>query len=111
MLPSFCNDSIKVVRAPLVSSRGSVERDWSRATETTLNGCSVQPTATSANLEGREQTAIAFDCYAPQDSDIQASDRIEFNGESYAIDGVPFEWKSPTGAVSHMLIKLKRWQG
>ncbi|WP_435112024.1 hypothetical protein [Nocardiopsis synnemataformans] len=43
------------------------------------------------------------------DADIEASDRIEWNGLTLYIDGEPMRWPDPfTGAVHHLKVALTR---
>ena len=37
--------------------------------------------------------------------------RIEFGGDTYVVDGIPYVWKSPTGRVSSKQARLKKWAG
>ena len=112
MLPSWCNDSVMVLRAPLVDSRGTKVRDWSQAASHVIGGCSFQPAGTSTDFTDVRQ-AVTFDAtlYAPPGSDIEQDDRIVFEGVTYAMDGAPSPWKSPTGRVSHVQARLKVWSG
>ena len=45
------------------------------------------------------------------DADIQAGDRIIWNGDTYEIDGEVFHTKSPTGRVSSTRCTLVKWSG
>lgn len=112
MLPSWCNDSITVLRAPLVDSRGTKVRDWSQATGHEVTGCSFQPSSTSTDY-GDVRLGITFDAtvYMPVGADVLADDRIVFGGVTYAIDGEPYDWRSATGRVSHRQARLKTWSG
>ena len=114
MLPGFCTDSVTRKRAPLVDSRGTKNvRDWTANTVTskTISGCSVQPASVSGDLDGREQSTENLTLYAPPDADIVKGDHIEWGGLTYTIDGQPYVWNSPTGAVSHMVVPLSHWEG
>ena len=42
-LPSFCRETVTVLRAPLVDQRGTKVRDWSQATEHFVTGSSRPP--------------------------------------------------------------------
>ena len=93
MLPSFCNDTITVKRAALKDSRGTKVYDWANAVSKTLGGCSVQPTSTSRDFDGR------------------TTHRIEWNSLTFEINGAVMPWKSPTGRVSHVWARLAEWRG
>lgn len=112
MLPSWANDTVTIIRPASIESRGSTVPDWSRATETQVSGCSVQPAGTSLSQDGRVLGVMdGLTAYIPPGTDVQPGDRIRFDGEVYTIDGDPRSWKSATGAVSHILLNLKRWSG
>ena len=112
MLPSFCNDTITRKRGDLVDKRGTKIIDWSDPDELEISGCSVQPSTTSRDLDGRTiQVTEGWTLYAPPDSDLKAGDRIAWEGLTFEIDGAPMPWKSPTGRVSHIAAKLAEWSG
>ena len=111
MLPSFCTHTVIVHRAPLKDVRGSLVRDWASAETHTLTGCSVQPSSTASNFEREEQVTDRWQLYAPPGSDLLTGDRVEFQGTTYDIDGAPYEWKSPTGRVTHVQAHLIEWVG
>lgn len=112
MLPSFCNQSINVVRAKkTTTSRGSEVPDWTDTTTTTVTGCSIQPASTSLSLDGRILgISDGWTAYVPEGTDVKAGDRIDFDGESYAINGEPRKWIGPS-RTSHIQLNLVRWEG
>ena len=88
MLPSFCNDTITRIRPGQKESRGSIIPDWSTATEKEIGGCSMQPASTSLSQDGRVLGLLdEYTLFLPADADIQAGDRVRFNGQVYEIDG------------------------
>lgn len=111
MLPSFANKTVTVLRAPLVDSRGTKERDWSNCTSHVVNGCSFQPSAASLGLDIREAVSSDAVLYAPWDADIRAADRIQYRGRTYVAMGDPLPWESPTGALDHSVVNLEAWHG
>ena len=112
MLPSFCRETVTVKRASLVDSRGTKILDWSNPEEIVISGCSVQPSTTSRDFDGRTvQVSEEWTLYAPQSSDIKAGDRIEWNGITFEVNGAPMPWSSPTGRTSHVWVRLSEWRG
>lgn len=116
MLPSWCRDSVTVVRPAAMTSRGTTIPDWENATTHALNGCSVQLPNTSMALNGREQTALRGTLYAPPASDVRAGDRIDWTDQMsvihrFLVDGEPMPWTSPTGCVTHVQARLAEWRG
>lgn len=113
MLPSFAKQTIKVIRPSTKTVRGSVVPDWSedKVTKTTVNGCSVQPASTSLSLDGRVLgLSDGWTAYVPEGTDVKAGDHIEFDGQTYEINGEPRIW---TGAFtrSNIQLNLIRWGG
>lgn len=111
-LPAWATDSVVILRFAEITSRGSTIRDWTKASETTVSGCSVQPASTSLSLDGRVLGVTdGWTAYIPPGTDVKEGDRIKFNNEIYEINGAPRAWNSPTGAVSAIQLNLKRWSG
>jgi len=111
MLPSFARESVTVERAPLVDSRGTKVRDWAHSVAAEVGGCNVQPVSSSVSWNDPAQAVtVRARLFAPPSADIQAGDRITYNGAQYAIDGNPHAWKSPTGAVDHIECALIDWR-
>ncbi len=111
MLPSFCNTTITRYRAPLVNSRGTQVRDWEHATYIQITGCSIQRTSETGDLNDRENSQDIYTLYAPYGSDIQQADRVTDGTRTYTVTETPFDWESPTGAVSHLVATLEVWRG
>lgn len=113
MLPSFCTQEVTRIRPGTKESRGSTIPDWSedKVTTLTIKGCSVQPASTSLSQDGRVLgISEGWTAYLPEGSDVQAGDRILFNGDIYEINGEPKKW---TGAYtrSNIQLNLIRWEG
>lgn len=113
MLPSFANQSITRIRPGTKSSRGSTVPDWSadKVNKKTIGGCSVQPASTSLSQDGRVLgISDGWTAYLPEDADVKAGDHIEFDGETYEINGEPRKWTGPM-RTSHIQLNLNRWEG
>lgn len=112
MLPSWATDTVTILRPATTTSRGTTIPDWTRATETSVSGCSVQPAATSLSQDGRVLgIEDGWTAYVPPGTDVKEGDRVRWNGELYAINGAPRAWTSPTGRVAHIALNLRRWSG
>lgn len=111
MLPSWCAETITVLRAPTVSARGTQVADWAHAVPHTVAGCSVQVSSTSMDLDGRTETEQSGIVYAPPGADIKAGDRITAAAGTYLVDGDPMPWRSPTSRVSHLQVRIVRYRG
>lgn len=112
MLPSFCSQSITIIRPGTKEVRGSIVPDWEHTAQPVIvGGCSVQPASSSLSLDGRVLgISDAWTAYLPEGTDVKAGDHILFDGNTYEISGEPRVW---TGAFtrSHIQLNLIRWEG
>lgn len=109
---AWTNDTITRLRPDTKVSRGSQIFDWDKPNELTIGSCSMQPASTSLNTDGRVLgVSDGYTLYAPLTADIKAGDRIMYNNEPYTINGEPRAWKSPFGAVEHLVVNLMRYYG
>ena len=109
---SFFRDEVIRRRAALKVKNGQECQDWDNANEITIKNVQVTAAATSRELD--ERTLNVSDrrtLRAGYDADIQAGDRIVWNGEVYDIDGEVFHSKSPTGRISTTRCALMRFKG
>lgn len=113
MLPSWCNQSITVIRPGTKTLRGSTVPDWEKPLkETSVTGCSVQPASTTLSTDGRILGITdGLTAYIPEGTDVQAGDHIVYDGGTYVITGEPRAWSSPTGSRNHILLNLMRYKG
>jgi hypothetical protein len=79
--------------------------------ELEITGCSIQPGAPTEILGDREAARIAWTIYQPPGADVTETDHGRLNGTLYRVAGHPQRWTSPTGAVSHDVVLLERWEG
>lgn len=94
-----------------MESRGSIIPDWSQATEKDIGGCSMQPATTSLSQDGRVLGLLdEYTLYAPAEADIQAGDRIRYNGQIYQIDG-DVRIQPAALRLDHLEIRLRRHTG
>lgn len=112
MLLDTMNQTVTVTSPGTRTVRGSSLPDWDNPVSVTVvGGCSVQPAGTSLDESGRWATMDGLTAYLPYTADVKAGDRVTFDGLDYAIEGEPRKWASPTGAVAHIFLNLKRWEG
>lgn len=112
MLPSFARQTVTRLRATYIEQRGTSVRDWSNPDRLEIAGCSLQGSTGSTTWnDDRHPSAADATLYAPPGADIADADRIEYRGTVYAVDGIPVEWESPTGAVDHVEARLVTWRG
>lgn len=112
-LPSWCNDTITVTRAPWATERGTKVRDWARAQDHAIGGCSVQYTATASLDRAQRAQAVATSAvvYCPPGADVEAGDRIQHGGATFEVEGSPIEVKSPFGGCDHILVNITARRG
>ena len=109
---AWTNDTVTRIRPGVKTVRGSEIPDWDNATSEEIGRCSMQPASTTLSQDGRVLGIMdGYTLYAPTDADIQAGDRIEYGGNTYTITGDVRAWKSPAGAVAHLVVNLARWSG
>jgi hypothetical protein len=105
-------ETVTIVRASATSADpyGNPVNNWSGATRTTVTGCAVAP-RTSPESGGPDNPVaiIGLLVYAPSGTDIRATDRIEARGETWEVDGIPGDWRSPfTGTEFGVEVALRR---
>ena len=111
-LPSFAAETVTRLRPTETTIRGSTILDWNHPDELNIAGCLMQPGSTTLSMDGRELgISEGFIAYFPPGSDVQAGDRIRYEGKTYTIMGEVKPWKSPTGLVSNLQAALERWSG
>jgi len=112
-LPSWCNDTITVMRAPWVSERGTKVRDWPKAREHAVCGCSVQYSDTASLDRAHRAQAVATSAvvYCPPGADVEAGDRILHGGATFEVEGEPIEAKSPFGGCDHIRVNVTARRG
>lgn len=116
MLPSWCNDTVTVIRPAWKESRGTKIADWASAKRHTVTGCSLQIGTTSSDRDGRQQAELSATLYLPEGADVKRGDRIEWEdgtGEThdFVVEGMSMPWRSPTGRLSHVQARLSEWRG
>lgn len=113
-LPTFCRDTVTVLRPGVKVQRGVSLPDWDHATLHVIHGCSLQEGASATDFGDAQRDAIASDAtlLAPPSADIKDGDRVTLDGRrTWTVDGMPFVRRSPTGRVSHKQARLKEWRG
>ena len=109
---SFMNDSVTRYRAPVTKYNGQDKYDWANAVAKTITNVQVVPQSTARVFDDRTlNISERYTLRAKYDADIQAGDRIVWNGDTYEIEGEVFHTKSPTGRVSSTRCTLVRWVG
>lgn len=109
---SYHRDTVTVLRAPLVDDGyGNQVPDWSEPTRTDVPGCRLQPERAAEYVLDREAVTTRWRLFAPEGTDLRATDRVEYAGVVYQVDGEPERWPSPTGRLAHVEALLRRTEG
>lgn len=85
---------------------GNAEPDWAGASRTTVAGCSVQPIVGAEETIGRETVVSRWELFAPDSAALLATDRVEWDGDTYDVDGEVQRWDFPP--LSHLVALLRR---
>ena len=112
MMVSFATKTVTRIRPGTITERGTTYPDWDNTDDLDIPNCVVTWNSTTLNQEGRI-LGISDNqvLYAPLTADIKAGDRIRYGTNVYEIEGDPMDWNSPTGALDHYVINLKRYEG
>ena len=110
MLPSFATDTITVEEPVWVEERGKRVKTYP-GPGVEIPGCSVQPASASSDLMLRDNVQILFTVFMPNGPVVSRFAKITFAGDQFAIDGVPYGWRSPLGGGDHVVLHLVRWEG
>ena len=109
---SFFKDTVTRLRAPLETNNGADYYDWNQASELVISNVQITAQSTDRDFEGRVlNVSDRRTLRASYNADIQAGDRIVWEGNTYEIAGEVFHTKSPTGRVSSTRCTLVRWDG
>lgn len=101
--------TLTLLRAPVTTDAYRNEvRDWDNPVRTLVSGCSVQPAGSDEYVVDRESVTVRLRAFLPGLPDVDATDRAEFDGDTYYIDGV-----EPWGfePLSHTDLLLRRVSG
>lgn len=106
-LHSLLADSVTRRRAPLVSSGyGNQTRDWAAATSQSY-AARVSPVSSTEDVVEQPRTLTRWKCTVGPEADLAATDRVEWGGATYEIDGDVERHKSPRG-LHHQTVILMR---
>jgi hypothetical protein len=121
MRPSFATETIRIYYPEVISARGTIELRYKidPLDSIAVSGCSVQPTTTSENLnEPRTESMTLLTAWIPDaewarvvaGGDIRKL-AFEWRGMLLAQYGQALPWVSPTGALGHVQVYLRQYEG
>lgn len=110
MLQQLLRDTVTIVRAPLISGPyNSSTYDWANATRTTA-AASVHPVSSTEDVVQQQRTETRWKLYLDPYADLAATDRVEWDGDSYEVDG-EVERHKARGLLHHQSAVLTRVGG
>jgi hypothetical protein len=106
-LQQLLTDSVTRRRAPLTSAGyGNQARDWTTATSQAYPA-RVSPVSSTEQVVEQPRTLTRWKCTVGPTADLASTDRIEWDGATYEIDGDVERHKSPRG-LHHQTVILMR---
>ncbi|QGZ53366.1 hypothetical protein GPZ77_34620 (plasmid) [Streptomyces sp. QHH-9511] len=104
--------SVTVLQAPLVAGDyGTTVRDWDQATATSVAGCTVDYTSNARTRQAGDQTTTrALLLMPPRALTVTEAMRIEWDGRTWDVDGVPAHAEG-AGPLSGQTIALLEVSG
>lgn len=106
----FTSTTVTIKRARLVrSSLGDQTRDWDDPEIVAADvPADIQFQGTTEQTDQRKQLVNLYRCLLPVGTDVKSTDRVEWDGSDYEVDGEPAIWRSPlAGVTDHVRIVLK----
>ncbi|MFF0777091.1 hypothetical protein [Streptomyces sp. NPDC003720] len=99
------NQSAVRVRAGVKTDRGgNTVPDWSNPNRLTVTGLNIQPNSQSETAdEQRDATITGYRVQSTEGTspDIKATDRIEWNGQTFEVDGEVATWPDLFADTTH----------
>lgn len=106
-LQTLLTDTITRRRAPLTSAGyGNQKRDWAAATSQAYPA-RVSPVSSTEDVVEQPRTVTRWKCTVGPDADLAATDRIDWDGSTYEIDGDVERHKGLRG-LHHQTVVLMR---
>ncbi|MFJ8727772.1 hypothetical protein [Streptomyces sp. NPDC093269] len=104
--------TVTVLQAPLAAGDyGTKVRDWSDPQRTAVSGCTVDYTSNSRSRQAGDQTTTRAQLYLPPRAMlITTSMRVEWDGRTWEVDGVPAHAEG-AGPLSGQVVALLEVKG
>jgi hypothetical protein len=97
------SDTVTILRGRTRNTSGDLTGS---DTGTTVTGCSVQPVSATESTDRGELLVTNATAYLPAGTDILATDRVQWLGDVYAVNGPPAVWRDELGNVDHVQAQL-----
>jgi hypothetical protein len=79
--------------------------------ETTVNGCMVQPDTTNEVTDGRDTITTSLRAWLPAGTVVAATAKVRYDGTLYSVDGEPSRWIDFEGVEDHVELRLRIVEG
>lgn len=111
-IDGFYTLPVTVLRATAGTPKyGNTTLDWTSPTSTATYGWLAQRGSTEPVATGRSSIVITDQVlFLPSDTDVTERDRIEVDGRTYAVTGIPVRARTPQG-VHHLEVALRAVEG
>jgi hypothetical protein len=113
--PALASRTISRRRAPeIVDPRyGDEQLDWPNAVVTVMPGLWALQPAAAGEFTDPTRTAVVtrWNLFGPPGADLRATDRVDVDGITYAVDGEPQDWQAPGGRLDHTVAVLVKVEG
>lgn len=114
-VPSFARHTVTILTPGEYNDHGVTRPDWDNVTEVVVPRCLLVPLQgdelIAAGGSNRSGVEMLWKLHLPPGTQITAQDRVRFRGSDYEVHGHPMQWDSPSGALDHVAVYLKRWEG
>lgn len=108
---SLLVQSVTILRAGVIVDRyGSSIPDWDNPSEASSRAWIAHRESTEDNDEGRNGRSSDWVAFLPPDATVDALDRVQWNGYTFEVVGLPKPAWSPRG-LHHYEVDLRLVQG
>jgi hypothetical protein len=88
VLPGVATQAVYRLRGTEVTDEWQGKTfDWSNPDRKKITGCTFQPLVGDEFNEGRDAIVTRWEWFGPPNADVLSTDRIEFEGIAYDVDG------------------------
>lgn len=106
------NEPVTVIEPSWVDNRGTLVPNYDAPLSVeTVELCSVQPGASSEDLQNRTQVTIRKSVYVNRIVQVSDFAAVEHLGVRLLMFGSAAHWRSPTGRVTNTVLNLIDWEG
>ena len=104
--------TVTLLRAPVVSgSYGSQVRNWGAATSTPNVAAFVQPQSSSEQVANEQRVVTRWRIFLDPWADLKAADRVQFDSETFEVNGDVETHRGPAGQAHHLEALLLKVTG